>query len=50
VSYCSTRDGQWVKSVRESVKMLQYGEVHLSVHEGRVVEVRKLEKLRIDES
>jgi len=47
-SYCSTRDGQWVKLVREFVKALQYGEVHLSVHKGRVVEVRKLEKMRFD--
>jgi hypothetical protein len=49
-SYCHTRDGQWVRLVREYVKEIQFGEVHLTVHKGRVVEVRKMEKVRFDEA
>ncbi len=49
-SYCATSGGQWIKLVKEFVKSLQYGEIHLSVHKGRVVEVRKMEKVRFDES
>ena len=50
VSYCVTRGGKWVQLVREFVKSIQYGEIHISVHKGRVVEVRKMEKVRFDDS
>jgi len=48
-SYCSTEPGQWVRVVRDFVKLLKFGEVHLTVHKGRVIEVRKIEKVRFDE-
>lgn len=48
-SYCATRAGQWVRLVRDYVKEVQFGEVHLTVHKGKVVEVRKIEKVRFDE-
>jgi hypothetical protein len=48
-SYCATEPGQWVRVVREFVKLLKFGEVHLTVHKGRVVEIRKIEKVRFDE-
>jgi len=49
-SYCATGPGQWIRVVRDFVRLLKYGEVHLTVHKGRVIEVRKVEKVRFDES
>ena len=48
-AYCSTHPGQWIRVVRDFVKLLKFGEVHLTVHKGRVIEVRKIEKIRFDE-
>ena len=48
-SYCATEPGQWVRVVRDFVKLLKFGEVHLTVHKGRVIEVRKIETVRFDE-
>jgi len=48
-SYCATQPGQWVRIVRDFVKVLQFGEVHLTVHKGRVIEVRKIEKVRFED-
>jgi hypothetical protein len=45
-TYCGTQDGRWVKSVKEYVKDLDYGEVTLTVHNGHVVQVQKTEKIR----
>lgn len=47
-SYCGTQDGRWVKSVKDYVKSLNYGEVTLTVHNGHVVQVQKMEKIRFD--
>jgi len=49
-TYCSTSPGQWIRVVRDFVKLLKFGEVHLTVHKGRVIEVRKIEKVRFDET
>jgi hypothetical protein len=46
--YCETESGRWVKVVRAMICDLEFGEVQLSVHRGRVVEIRKLEKIRFD--
>jgi len=45
-NYCETTDGRWVGAVKEYVKQLSYGEVHIVVHDGHVVQVEKTEKLR----
>lgn len=45
-AYCGTQDGRWVKSVKNYVKSLNYGEVTLTVHNGHVVQVQKTEKVR----
>jgi hypothetical protein len=50
VSYCSTSSGRWVRVVRDFLKTLKFGEVHLTVHKGRIIEVRKIEKTRFDEN
>lgn len=47
-SYCGTQDGRWVKSVKEYVKSLDYGEVTVVVHSGHVVQVQKTEKVRFN--
>ncbi|VGO16029.1 hypothetical protein PDESU_04619 [Pontiella desulfatans] len=45
-AYCGTQDGRWVKSVKDYVKSLDYGEVTVVVHNGHVVQVQKTEKVR----
>jgi hypothetical protein len=45
-SYCKTCSGQWVAGVKDYVKQLRYGEVRITVHDGKVVQVEKTEKLR----
>jgi hypothetical protein len=50
LEYCETLPGKWVKVVRDMICELEFGEVQLSVHRGRVTEVRKLEKFRFAES
>jgi hypothetical protein len=45
-AYCGTQDGRWVKSVKDYVKSLEFGEVILTVHNGHVVQVQKTEKIR----
>jgi hypothetical protein len=44
--YCQTHGGRWVAAVKDYVRQLSYGEVHIVVHEGKVVQVEKTEKLR----
>ena len=48
-TFCSTHPGKWVRVVRDFLKTLKYGEVHLTVHKGRIIEVRKIEKTRFDD-
>jgi hypothetical protein len=48
--YCETLPGKWVKVVRDMIGGLEFGEVQLSIHRGRVIEIRKLEKMRFDSS
>jgi hypothetical protein len=48
-TYRSTHPGRWIRVVRDFVKLLKCGEVHLTVHKGRVIEVRKTEKIGFDE-
>ena len=44
------RDDQaWIRSVRDAVRDLRYGSVEVVVHEGRVVQIERREKVRFDE-
>lgn len=45
-TYCQTKNGQWISVVREFIKDIKFGDVILTVHEGRVVQVQKTEKVR----
>lgn len=47
-NYCETEHGRWVGVVKEFVENLHYGEVVLSVHGGRVVQVERTEKVRFN--
>jgi len=48
IDYCKTATGQWIKVVRSMIRGLSHGEVQLTVKDGEVVEVRKLEKIRFE--
>jgi hypothetical protein len=39
----------WVTLVCDQIQSLRFGTVMITVHEGRVVQVEKNEKLRLDE-
>ena len=40
----------WEREVSEAVRDLQFGSVEIVVHEGRVVQIEKKEKVRFDEA
>ena len=40
-------EAAWLKVVRQHVESLRFGQVHLVVHDGRVTQIERLEKLRI---
>lgn len=44
--YCETAEGRWAGVVREYIGNLRYGEVILTVHEGKVVQIERSEKVR----
>jgi hypothetical protein len=39
---------KWVRAVRDQVQSLRFGTVLISVHEGRVVQVERTERLRFE--
>jgi hypothetical protein len=39
---------EWLEIVRQSVASLRYGVVHITVHDGRVTQIEKTEKRRLD--
>lgn len=44
--YCETHHGQWVRTVNEYVRSVEYGEVVIRIHGGKVVQVHKTEKVQ----
>ena len=40
---------EWIKVVKQSVGALQFGMVQIVVHNGKVVQIEKTEKLRFDQ-
>ena len=40
--------GAWLKIVVEQVKTLRYGVVQIVIHDNRVVQIEKTEKVRLD--
>ena len=39
---------EWLKLVRDQVDSLKFGTVQITVHDSRVTQVERLEKLRLD--
>src|SRR2546422_7205915 len=42
--------GAWVRPLRDALRGLRYGSVELVVHDGRVVQIERREKVRFDEA
>ena len=40
----------WEKAVQEAIRTLRFGSVVVTVHEGKVTQIEKREKIRPDES
>lgn len=38
----------WLESVRQQVASLRFGVVQIVVHEGRVVQIERTEKIRVE--
>ena len=41
-------DSKWLDLVVQRVKSLRYGVVEIIVHDGRVIQIEKTERLRLD--
>jgi hypothetical protein len=41
---------EWVELVKQSVRGLQFGVVQIVVHNAKVVQIEKTEKLRLEQS
>jgi hypothetical protein len=39
---------EWLKVVRTHVESLKFGEVHVTIHDSRVVQIERVEKTRLD--
>ena len=39
---------QWLDLVRQTVDSLRYGVVHITIHDGRVTQIDRTEKRRLD--
>jgi hypothetical protein len=46
-TYCATDEGRWVRTVRGFLENLRYGEVTLTVHDSKVVQVEQTQKVRL---
>jgi hypothetical protein len=42
----NARDGSWLEVIRRQVSSLSFGVVQVTVHEGRVVQIDRTEKVR----
>lgn len=43
-----TADTVWLNLVREKVQSLRYGVVQIVIHDGKVTQIERTEKTRID--
>lgn len=49
-SAANENDQQWLETVRRQVSSLRFGVVQVVVHDSRVVQIEKTEKIRIESS
>lgn len=43
-------DAKWLDLVVQNVKSLRYGVVEIIVHDGRVIQIERTEKVRLDKA
>lgn len=41
-------DSSWIDHILESLAGIQYGSVHIVIHDGRIVQIERTEKRRFD--
>lgn len=46
----STHNLNWIEVVQQQVSSLRFGVVQITVHESRVVQIERTERLRFDKS
>lgn len=46
--FSSALSSELLKSLTDAVRGLEFGEIHLTVHEGRVVSIERTEKIRLN--
>jgi hypothetical protein len=45
-----TKEADWLALVQQHVQSLRYGVVQIIIHDGRVTQVEKTERVRLDQS
>jgi hypothetical protein len=48
IQHEAARNREWLELVRQAVESLRYGVVHIVIHDGRVTQIEKTEKQRLD--
>ena len=43
-------DQNWIQVIKENLAGLRYGQILLTVHDGRIVQIEKTEKTRLEPS
>lgn len=43
-------DDRWLSRIAEQINGLEYGEVNIVVHDGRIVQIERKERRRYDDS
>ena len=46
----TTEKSSWVEVIKEKLGGLRYGQILLTVHDGRVVQIERTEKTRLETS
>ena len=44
----TTTDQNWIKVIQEKLSGLRYGQILLTVHDGRIVQIERTEKTRLE--
>jgi hypothetical protein len=45
-----TKEADWLALVQQHVQSLRYGVVQIVIHDGRVTQVEKTERVRLDQT
>jgi len=41
-------DAAWLRRIAESLSGIKYGSVHITIHDGKIVQIERTEKRRFD--